>query len=89
MAARIQAGTVNINEGYASAYASQGASMGGMKASGVGRRHGPAGLVKYTEPQTVASQRLLGFDPPFGMSRARQVALFTTSLRILKMLRIR
>ncbi|MDI9834970.1 succinic semialdehyde dehydrogenase [Streptomyces sp. KAU_LT] len=89
LAARIQAGTVNINEGYASAYASQGASMGGMKSSGVGRRHGPAGLVKYTEPQTVASQRLLGFDPPFGMSRARQVALFTTSLRILKMLRIR
>jgi aldehyde dehydrogenase (NAD+)/succinate-semialdehyde dehydrogenase/glutarate-semialdehyde dehydrogenase len=89
IAARIQAGTVNINEGYAAAYASQGASMGGMKNSGLGRRHGQGGLVKYTEPQTVASQRLLGFDPAFGMSRARQAAMFTASLRAFKALRIR
>ncbi|WPB88530.1 succinic semialdehyde dehydrogenase [Streptomyces malaysiensis] len=89
VAARIQAGTVNINEGYAAAYASQGAAMGGMKSSGLGRRHGRGGLVKYTEPQTVASQRLLGFDLAFGMSRARQAAVFTASLRALKALRIR
>ncbi|MFF3877243.1 succinic semialdehyde dehydrogenase [Streptomyces sp. NPDC001978] len=89
VAGRIAAGTVNINEGYAAAYASQGAPMGGMKASGLGRRHGVGGLLKYTEPQTVASQRLLGFDPAFGMSRARQAGLFTSSLRALKALRIR
>jgi succinate-semialdehyde dehydrogenase/glutarate-semialdehyde dehydrogenase len=32
--------------------------MGGFKASGVGRRHGRQGILKYTEPQTVARQRL-------------------------------
>ncbi|MGW6099453.1 succinic semialdehyde dehydrogenase [Streptomyces sp. NPDC055157] len=89
VAARIQAGTVNINEGYASAYASQGAPMGGMKDSGLGRRHGRAGLLKYTEPQNVSSQHLLGFDPPARMNKGDYAELLTASLRVLKTLRIR
>ena len=89
VAARIQAGTVNINEGYAAAYASQGAPMGGMKQSGLGRRHGPGGLLKYTEAQSVASQRVLGFDPAFGLSQQQHAKLFTASLKALKALRIR
>ncbi len=40
------------------AWGSFDAPMGGMKDSGVGRRHGDAGLLKYTEPQTIALQRL-------------------------------
>ena len=31
--------------------------MGGMGESGVGRRHGADGLLRYTETQTVASQK--------------------------------
>jgi aldehyde dehydrogenase (NAD+)/succinate-semialdehyde dehydrogenase/glutarate-semialdehyde dehydrogenase len=89
LAARIEAGTVNINEGYASAYASQGAPMGGMKDSGLGRRHGRAGLLKYTEPQNVSSQHLLGFDPPARMSKAGYAELLTASMQSLKTLRIR
>lgn len=89
LAARIRAGTVNINEGYAAAYASQGAPMGGMKESGQARRHGPEGLLKFTEPQTVASQRVLGFDPAFGLSQQQHVRLFGGALRLLKFLRIR
>lgn len=89
VAAGIRCGTVNINEGYAAAYASQGASMGGMKQSGLGRRHGPSGLLKYTEPQTVAAQRILGFDPAFGMSADQHTKLFTTSMKAMKALRIR
>ena len=42
--------------------------MGGMKDSGLGRRHGREGILKYTEPQTVAVQRLLGFAPPPSVS---------------------
>ncbi|WP_310961158.1 succinic semialdehyde dehydrogenase [Nocardioides terrisoli] len=57
LAARIQAGSVNINDGYVSAIASVAAPMGGMKSSGVGRRHGPDGLLRYTEAQTIAAQR--------------------------------
>ena len=41
--------------------------MGGMKASGLGRRHGADGILKYTEAQTVAVQRLLPIAPPRGV----------------------
>jgi len=57
LAARVRAGAVNINDGYLSAIGSVAAPMGGMKASGVGRRHGADGLLRYTESQTVAAQR--------------------------------
>jgi len=66
VARRLHAGTVNINEGYAAAWASKRAPMGGMRASGLGRRHGDEGMWKYTEPQTIATQRALGFGPQFG-----------------------
>lgn len=64
LAARIQAGTVNVNDGYIAAWASLDAPMGGMKSSGVGRRHGEAGLLKYTEPQTVAASLLHPIQAP-------------------------
>jgi succinate-semialdehyde dehydrogenase/glutarate-semialdehyde dehydrogenase len=57
---RLMAGTVNINDGYSSGWGSLDAPMGGMKASGVGRRHGRDGLLKYTESQTVAVRSALG-----------------------------
>ncbi len=51
LAARIKAGTVNVNEGYASAYGSFDAPMGGMKNSGLGRRHGLGGAAQvHREP---------------------------------------
>ena len=56
---RLMAGTVNINDGYSSGWGSLDAPMGGMKASGVGRRHGREGLLKYTESQTVAVRSAL------------------------------
>ncbi len=71
MARRLHSGTVNINEGYAAAWASKRAPMGGMRASGLGRRHGDEGMWKYTEPQTIATQRALGFGPQFGWSDER------------------
>ncbi|MBX6391744.1 MAG: succinate-semialdehyde dehydrogenase (NADP(+)) [Frankia sp.] len=89
VAARLQAGTVNINEGYASAYGSQGAPMGGMKASGLGRRHGGEGLLKLTEAQTVASQHVLGFEPPSFLTPERYANLLAQTLTVLKRLRIR
>ena len=68
IAARLRSGTVNVDEGYAFAWGSLSAPMGGMGLSGVGRRHGPEGLLKYTEPQTIATARVLNLDPPFGVS---------------------
>ena len=58
IAQRIVAGGVSVNDGYLSAIAALGAPMGGMRASGVGRRHGREGIVRYTEPQTITSQRI-------------------------------
>ena len=68
IAARIHAGTVNVDEGYAPAWGSTGAPMGGMGVSGVGRRHGEDGLLKYTEPQTIATTRVLNLGGPRGLS---------------------
>jgi len=70
IAARLRCGTVNVDEGYGPAYASTAAPMGGMGASGLGRRHGPEGLLKYTEAQTVATTRLLNGDAPRGVPTA-------------------
>ncbi|MFJ3925743.1 succinic semialdehyde dehydrogenase [Streptomyces sp. NPDC090022] len=89
VAARLRTGTVNINEGYAPAYGSAQAPMGGMKDSGLGRRHGSEGILKYTEAQTVAHQRLLPMAPSLGMTDDKYAAFMTRSLRVMKALRLR
>ncbi|MGW6823846.1 succinic semialdehyde dehydrogenase [Streptomyces sp. NBC_01426] len=89
VAARLRTGTVNINEGYAPAYGSAQAPMGGMKDSGLGRRHGSEGILKYTEAQTVAHQRLLPMAPSLGMDDEKYAAFMTRSLKVMKALRFR
>jgi len=85
IAEQLMAGTVNVNDGYSSGWASVDAPMGGMKASGVGRRHGRDGLLKYTESQTVAVRSALAQklqDPgPDGTGYAKR---FTKILRLAK-----
>ncbi|MBT2498911.1 aldehyde dehydrogenase family protein [Agromyces sp. ISL-38] len=51
----LEAGNVNINEGYRGSYSSFAAPMGGMKQSGVGRRNGPEGLLRFVEPVTISA----------------------------------
>lgn len=80
---RIQAGTVNVNEAYAAAWASVDAPMGGFKDSGLGRRHGREGIHKYTEVQTVASQRLMPVTSVPGLSQASTAKLLTSALRLM------
>ena len=46
------------------------APMGGMRRLGLGRRHGAEGILKYTEVQTIAVQRLLPIAPLPGHVRA-------------------
>ncbi|RJL23606.1 succinic semialdehyde dehydrogenase [Bailinhaonella thermotolerans] len=89
LGSRIKAGTVNVNEGYGSAFASYDAPMGGMKESGLGRRHGAEGLLRYTEAQTVASQRLVGFDPMFGMPYEKYADTLAGLLKTMKRLRLK
>ncbi|MFJ4625421.1 succinic semialdehyde dehydrogenase [Streptomyces sp. NPDC088847] len=89
IAARLRTGTVNVNEGYASAYGSVQSPMGGMKDSGLGRRHGSEGILKYTEAQTIAQQRLLPMAPSLGMTDEAYAQFMSRSLRAMKAFRLR
>ncbi|NKY53869.1 succinic semialdehyde dehydrogenase [Nocardia vermiculata] len=86
IAARLRAGTVCVDEGYAPAWGTTGAPMGGMGISGVGRRHGPDGLLKFTEPQTVVVTRGLNLDAPFGLPQAAWQGALMTLARGLRFL---
>ncbi|HJQ07134.1 MAG TPA: succinic semialdehyde dehydrogenase [Nocardioides sp.] len=86
LAKQIKCGTVNINEGFASAFGSIDSPMGGMRESGMGRRQGAEGIHRYTESQTVATQRVIKVAQNFGMSAETHAKLMTLSLRVLKKL---
>jgi succinate-semialdehyde dehydrogenase/glutarate-semialdehyde dehydrogenase len=80
VARSIRSGSVTINEGFSASFASHDAPMGGMKKSGVGRRHGSAGLLKYTDAQTVATQRVWGITPLPGQSNEGFARLMTSAI---------
>lgn len=86
MARRIKCGTININEAFAATFASVDSPMGGMRQSGMGRRQGSEGVLRYTESQSVAAQRILRFSPMFGMSDEAYAKLMTNSLNLMKRL---
>jgi succinate-semialdehyde dehydrogenase/glutarate-semialdehyde dehydrogenase len=86
VASRLKAGTVNVNEGYAATFGSVGVPMGGMKESGVGRRNGAEGLLKYTESQSIAVQRGLKLRPLRGMPATVWAKSMTASMKLLRRL---
>jgi succinate-semialdehyde dehydrogenase / glutarate-semialdehyde dehydrogenase len=89
IAEQLRSGSVNINEGFAAAYGSVAAPMGGMGQSGLGRRHGIEGLLRFTQPQTIARQRWISIGPKFGFDEEQWTKLLGKSLLVLKRLRIR
>ncbi|MDT9591718.1 succinic semialdehyde dehydrogenase [Nocardioides zeae] len=84
LARRVKCGTVNVNEAFAATFASLGAPMGGMRQSGMGRRQGAEGILRYTETQAVATQRGMPLAPAFGLSDEAYAKVMTASLRVLK-----
>ncbi|KXP03066.1 succinic semialdehyde dehydrogenase [Tsukamurella pseudospumae] len=86
IAERINAGTVNINEGYAAAWGSTAAPMGGMGISGVGRRHGTEGLLKYCESKTIAQQRIIGIGGIKGVPRNVFLNVVPSAIKALKLI---
>jgi acyl-CoA reductase-like NAD-dependent aldehyde dehydrogenase len=86
IAREITCGTVNINEGYGATFGSVDAPMGGMRQSGLGRRQGAEGIRRYTEIQSVGTQRLVRIAPMMGMSDAAFAKVMTSSLRAMKKL---
>jgi succinate-semialdehyde dehydrogenase/glutarate-semialdehyde dehydrogenase len=84
LARRITCGTVNINEAFSATFASIDSPMGGMRQSGMGRRQGSEGIDRYTESQSVATQRLVRFAPMLGMSDQSYAKVMTFNLRLMK-----
>lgn len=86
IAAQLHAGTANVNEGYATAWAATGAPMGGFGDSGLGRRHGVDGILKYTESQTIGTQRIMGWGAPPGLTQqqwSEALVLFVKGLKVM------
>lgn len=86
VARQVRCGTVNVNEAFAATFASIEAPMGGMRESGMGRRQGAEGVLRYTETQSVATQRLLRFAPVLGMSDETYAKVMTVNLRLMRKL---
>lgn len=87
LAARLRVGTVNVNEAIGATFASLAAPMGGRGQSGLGRRQGPEGILRFTETQSVATQRGLGLGTPPGMAKEQFAAVMTRGLRLLRVVR--
>jgi succinate-semialdehyde dehydrogenase / glutarate-semialdehyde dehydrogenase len=84
LAAQLTCGTVNVNEPFGASFASIDSPMGGMRDSGLGRRQGAEGVHRYTESQTVATQRVLPIAPAMGMGDKTFARVLTGALRALK-----
>ena len=84
VARRIQCGSVNVNEAYGATWTATSAPIGGMKESGHGRRHGAEGILKYTESQTIAVQRMLSLAPPPFLSAKTYARAMPHLLRLMR-----
>ncbi len=86
VARQVKCGTVNINEAYAASFASIDSPMGGMRESGTGRRQGHEGILRYTDVQTVATQRVLGLKPLPGMNEEQWGKVLVLNERLMRKL---
>jgi succinate-semialdehyde dehydrogenase/glutarate-semialdehyde dehydrogenase len=80
LASRLMAGSVNINEGYRASMATMAAPMGGMKQSGMNRRSGPGGLLRFTENRTIGVANKLPIGLPSRAKEYRRMAPLMTKL---------
>lgn len=89
VADELVAGSVNINEGYRASFGSVDAPMGGMKHSGLGRRNGREGILRFVDARTVAVATGVLTLPRRGAEWGRLVGLMLVLLTTLKAIRRR
>ncbi|HYJ74371.1 MAG TPA: aldehyde dehydrogenase family protein, partial [Kineosporiaceae bacterium] len=82
LARHVVAGTVGVNENFVASWGSVASPMGGRRSSGLGRRHGREGILRFTEPQTIAVQRGPGFGVLYAQGSERFAQQFTAMLRL-------
>jgi succinate-semialdehyde dehydrogenase/glutarate-semialdehyde dehydrogenase len=71
---------------YRVADENEAVASGGMKASGLGRRHCEHGTLKYTESQIIAVERVIPVGVPDGVDPACYARVVSAGLKILKRL---
>jgi succinate-semialdehyde dehydrogenase / glutarate-semialdehyde dehydrogenase len=84
----LRTGTVSVNEAYTATWGSTATPMGGRGASGLGRRHGAEGLLRFTESQSVAVQHRPGLGVLYAGGDRRFAAALTGALRVTRSLRL-
>lgn len=88
IAEKINSGTVNINDGYAAAFASIDNEMGGTGESGQGRRQGTQGLLKYTETQNISDERIMPIRGPKFLKPHAYSNVMSTALKMGKTFKV-
>ncbi|MGI8715144.1 MAG: aldehyde dehydrogenase family protein [Solirubrobacteraceae bacterium] len=82
LARRIEAGVVCVNDAQVN-YTALNLPMGGWKSSGLGTRHGSAGIRKYTKVQSLlVTRRALKREPFMFPYKARQTLLLRRFLKL-------
>ncbi len=83
LARRIEAGVVCVNDAQVN-YTALNLPMGGWKTSGLGTRHGSAGIRKYTKVQSLlVTRRALKREPFMFPYKARQTMLLRRFFKLL------
>ncbi|MBF0671594.1 MAG: aldehyde dehydrogenase family protein [Salinibacterium sp.] len=89
VASALESGSVNINEGYRATFSAIDAPMGGAKQSGLGRRNGPEGLLRFVEQRTVSANTGIMSLPRTAEEFTPLVGVMVTLLVALRTLRLR
>ncbi|MBV8955633.1 MAG: aldehyde dehydrogenase family protein [Solirubrobacterales bacterium] len=83
LARRIEAGVVTVNDAQMN-YSALNLPMGGWKASGLGSRHGAAGIRKYTKVQSLlVTRRAPKREPHMFPYRARRTMMLRRAFKLL------
>lgn len=76
LAQRLHCGDVGINQPQL-IFGTPSLPMGGVKASGMGRRGGPEGLLRFVRTQSILTDRLVGVQPALAQHDESTRRLFT------------
>ncbi|MBL8145906.1 MAG: aldehyde dehydrogenase family protein, partial [Anaerolineae bacterium] len=76
LARGLQCGDVGINQPQL-IFGTPSLPMGGVKSSGLGRRGGPEGLMRFVRPQSILTDRLIGVRPELAQHNETTRRLYT------------
>ncbi|MGO2817109.1 MAG: succinic semialdehyde dehydrogenase [Brevibacterium aurantiacum] len=88
-ARQLESGMVNVNEAYVAAWGSIDSPAGGVKASGMGHRHGVEGLYQFMHTHNIAEQNLVPIAPFGPLDQSRFARTLTTAFEVMRALRMK